>query len=178
VILPDQKTLIGYAPDWKNFNERRCSMEDITSENHFKPLIKFGYFKKRIFHFHYNEFLNCLIVSSDGNKVVQFDMSHGKSNLKIVKNYVFDPDFKIKCIAISKHLAAVGGKNGSIHFLDLFKKTILDVIIDSTAVSNLYSMKLCSVLNNVYLCLTGCEYDYSDEKTDLFDVTEIMKLCL
>ena len=72
-----------------------------------------------------------------------------------------------------------GGTNRSLAFIDIENRHYIGKI-DGLAVSLINSIELCKVEKNksdikLLLTVTGKNYDYSDSKTDVLDITEFIK---
>jgi hypothetical protein len=179
--LPDDTAVVGVAPYLYNNPDDEefhfITMEDFTYKNSADRIKVFGSFSENILNLHFSQGLNCLFASTSDNIIKQFDLSKGASELRLIKEYKFDPKFYITKFTICEGLLAVANQKGEVHFIDVIQREILNVSI-VTAVKSIASLKLCKVMGNVYLCVCGGEYQYSSEKTDLYDVSGIRNLSI
>ena len=76
----------------------------------------------------------------------------------------------------SGNFAVIGGDKGMIILIDMETKQVITKGI-KTAIKCLYSLKFCRISQNeLHLAVGGYQKDYSNSKTDLFDVSNFLNL--
>ena len=139
------------------------------------PITLFGNNQKTIFITIFNEKLNFLVTVEERGSIIQYDLNPGRSNLRILKEYKDFEKFHFNVGLDFGFLLALGGEDSKVRFVDLRKRCALKEVI-KTSVKFIYTMEFCRMdINKVYLCVSGQYYDYSKEKTDIFDVSELIK---
>ena len=96
---------------------------------------------------------------------------------KVIKNYGDIGIGQLYSSAKLGRLAVFGGNYSEIVFIDTLTKQILFERI-KVAIKVIYSLEFCIMdkkNNKVLLSISGCGSDYSDNKTDLLDVSAICK---
>ena len=124
----------------------------------------------------FNQNLNSLLVGKENGCLLQFERDLF-GDLKKLKDY---GDIELGEISASDWLgdfAVVGGDTWMISLINMKKREVIQKKI-KTAIELIYSLQFCKVsLNQIYLVVGGIgRKDYSDSKTDWFDVSDFFNL--
>ena len=173
-ILSDEKTVVGV--DYEGDSDVLI-LENITKyiDSSYLP-IRFGEHKRLIKTILYNKKINALLVGDTSGRVIQYDLGSSVTiRPKMVKDYGM---FKIRSANSSANfgnLAVIGGE-GQYLFIIINMKT-RQVIAKSeiSAIKDVSSINLCLINNNSQLALTlsGKISEYTEQKTDIYDITEV-----
>ena len=168
-MLDDAKHVIGVdARDGS-----KMILENIENGSIFEFQGNFttGYFITIPFYDEETGFLYCGEIEGELQKL-KFD--NEKKTCKLVKNY---GDLEIgRNTSYYRFLDNVffGGNEGKIKVLDLSTAEFFPDYL-YTSIGWIISLQICrKSLDKIYLTVTGSEYDYSDDKTDLFDVSGLL----
>ena len=169
VVLDDAKHVIGIdASDAGNLiieNVKNSKAKKFTvtkfDNNHIKNL-------------YYHEDTNSLYCGDFNGQLYKYKVNF-KS--KTCEKYNYYGDLGIGWI-ISSHrflqFVFFGGSEKKIKVLDLSTDQLLPGNLD-TSIEYIYSLKVCvKSLKEIYLAVSGAGFDYSDDKTDLFEVSSLL----
>ena len=123
---------------------------------------------------HLLDSLNHLIIATQNEQVIQFDLNPGRSIHKIQKIYYVSIGL-VSVISSCGNLVALGGKSAVFQFIDAKKRLLFDVIYP---VANRYirSLEFCRVSKwKTLLCVGGKYTNFSQKKTNVFDVTKLVE---
>ena len=167
--MPDQKTLFGV--DYNN--RKKLITEDITEKNSKKAVNEHA---DKIWNLVYNEFTNTLIAGDYTGKVIEYKRKGAE--WEVLKTYPFLGIGYIISSFIIGNLVIFGGHN-NIRVVDMEKGEVLGDAF-TTAMGWINSIQVCRVeINNdnkYVLCVSGYSVDYSENKSDIYDITEtVMK---
>ena len=177
-VLPDAQTVIGVNPK----NLRYLQAENLVT-NKVNP--EFANIKDlRITLIAHNTHQQMLLAAQADGKIMAFktdstDLSVTRSALKLGPTGVSGeyhselPGHNVYACDQFGSLTALAG-NGVI-FIDTATNELVDGKLVNTAVSRITSMRLCAAPGKVVMTVTGLDFDYSESKTDVFDVTVLVK---
>lgn len=172
-VLKDEKTILGIN---KN-NTRTIIREDIT--DHSKPIFTYKETKSNIYTLSLNEEADSLVVGEENKlegRVIQYELKSGK----LVKDY---GPVGIGSVISSKNYQNFfifgGYKSSKIQIIDSIRKVVLQEPFE-TAIKIIDSLDFCILNPNApdeqnVLAVAGRQSDYSAGKTDIFDITELIK---
>ena len=169
VVLDDAKHIIGIdASDPKNL-----ILEDVENEKG----DKFGwrdsscYFITNLI---YDEDTGSLYTGDDDGHLLQFKVHTANKTCERVKDF---GDIGIDRIFSSHrfmHFVFFGGSNSKIKILDLSRGELLLGHVE-TSIKYICSLQVCMKSNKqIYLTVSGASFNYSGDKTDLFDLTDLL----
>lgn len=171
VILPEKETII--APS-KSIFSHILVREERLNDNSKDILTFFGESKSIVNSILYNPSLMALLACELSGNVIQYDLSQGRSNYKVVKNYGNLGMGQIHSCVNHGRFAFVAGEKSCFLVIDLFARQIVVEKI-SSAIQKSSSMKICKVKKDTtLLCLSGINPNYSDSKTDVFDISDLV----
>ena len=171
VVLDDAKHVIGVdANDGNNL-----ILEHIEN----KKADKFGWSQSSDDYFttlFYEEDTGFLYNCDDYGDLYKYKVHIESKSCKKVKDF---GNLWIGSI-ISSHrfldFVFLGGSNSKIKVLDLSTGKLLPGHLE-TAIGYIYSLQVCvKSPNHIYLTVSGYYPDYSDKKTDLFDLTDLLNV--
>ena len=186
IVIPDLKSQIEFYVNYENSfavfpdestvaaiqlqNRRVVLQKNLSNSSAFHRVCEH---KNFIFTVILNRQANALLVGDRFGRVAQYDLRRGRSMFKTVKDY---GDLEIGLVssgACFNHLAVLGGDNYRIRIIDVRNRRIIGAPI-VTAIKYICSLKF-GVIDDlrVVLCVTGIYPDYSDSKSDLFDLTKL-----
>ena len=123
----------------------------------------------------FNQNLNSLLVGVRNGCLFQYgrnlfgDFKKQKEYGKVGVGVIIASDW-------SGNFAVVGGRNGKISLIDMTKREVIAKGI-TTAIGEVFSLQFCRVSRNqMYLAVGGKNNDYSNSKTDFFDVSGLFNL--
>ena len=169
VVLDDAKHFIGiYSNDAK-----KLILENVENGS----TVKFIGYKR------YTNFITTLVFdektgslyngNSNGN-LIQHKVDTANQICKEVKNY---GDLGIGKMTSSHRFmdfVFFGGNQGKIKVLDLSTGKLLSGHLE-TSIRKIYSIQVCKKSpKEIYLAVSGWDSDYTDDKTDLFDITDFL----
>ena len=167
VVLPDEKTLIGF-----HFNSSLLQIEDITQN---KFAVKIDSCRSELHTIIFNQELEVLLTGYYNGEAIQY---HKNPNWKQQKNY---GDLQIGNIFSSDQMGCIAVMGGfkrnwkNLRMIDLKEQKIIGSPAE-TAFKSVYS--LCFGITSgskVFLSMGGLTPDYSNGKTDIFDVTNLFE---
>lgn len=150
----------------------------LVFENMAKPeqrncMVQFGETERNILTFLVCESLCTLLVSYSNKVVIQYDLSDGKSFTKIQKRYTDIGNF-YSCTRIGR-FAIFGGASGKLVVIDISKRETVGRP-KTTALKSIWSLRSLTISEDlVYLMASGTSPDYDGVKTDVFDVSRLLK---
>lgn len=149
-------------------------LENLSEKNRKDHLLMFDPKSEKISQILFYESLNSIFVGYENGCLLHCDLNEGVSQLKILKNYEnIGLDGIFTCAQIG-HLAVFGGKNSKIVFIDMRSRKIIGEPIQ-TAYTYVFSLKFCKISNKkTLLSVVGMFPNYSDSRTDIFDVTQLL----
>ena len=122
----------------------------------------------------FNQELNCLLVGYFNGYLIQYQQNTFNS-WKVQNNYGYLKLGSIYSIACSGNIAVVGGECAYIQFINIRTYQIIAQV--PTAIKLIFSLQFCPVHPfKQLLTVGGLLTDYSQSKTDLFDVSPLFKL--
>lgn len=164
LILPDEKTLVGRG-------KSGCLQFEVVPGKEAVVEIDQGEAHTMVF----NPSLNSLLVGYGTRRVSQFE----KDSSGVLKKQM---DYKhigvgwVQASDCSGDIAVVGGSEGKITFIHMRRREVLQRGVQ-TALANIESLQFCRVSQTeMHLVVSGFDLDYSNSKTDLFDVSELFPL--
>ena len=123
----------------------------------------------------FNLNLNSLLVGECNGCLSQYGRNPS-GNFKKQKDYGDVGVGKVYAIEWSGNFAVVGGSNGMISLIDMNRRQVIAQGIE-TAIGIINSLRFCRVSQNeMHLAVGGYRNDYSNFKTDLFDVSKLFNL--
>ena len=123
-----------------------------------------------------DESTGSLLAGDSIGNLVQYDLEDGYE----LKYYIFLGIGSITAVKKLGKVAVFGGQYNCT-FIDLEKRECITQKSVQTAVEGIYSVELVTFVNKfneskVYLTACGGKPDYSQKKTDIFDVTDVFEL--
>jgi WD40 repeat protein len=156
-------------------NRRILCTENITKNTRQESLTCFGTHKQRVSSIISNHSLNLVIVGDRTGSIKQYDLSKGRSHCKLQKEYLDSGLISVCSSAQIGNLVVFGDSNFCVRAFDLRRREIISGLIE-TDVKYVLSLEFCRlVCSKVYLCVTGAYSDCSSDKTNIFDITELVK---
>ena len=175
-VLSNQATIIAVSKaDYKTIIK-----ENIT--DHSEPVVTYTANTGRVYTLAADEANNMLFAGSsnfDDGQVVQYDLANGQA----IKNYF---NVGIDCVLSNfrmKNIWIWGGRGLSkFVVIDSMTRQLVGEPV-TTAINNICSLKVCKVFKNkqnqkVILIIVGKFSNYSNKRTDLFDITQLLSLHL
>ena len=164
-ILPDGETLIGQ-------NNGNLKAEDMGGK---KMRVFIDQKRSQIETMIFNQNLNSLLVGERNGCVSQYGKEFS-GDFKKQKEYGDIQGGKLLASDWSGDFEVVGGEKGVITLIDMNKRKVIQKGI-RTAIGCVSSLQFCRVSQNeMHLAVGGLERDYSNFKTDLFDVSDLFNL--
>jgi hypothetical protein len=169
MILPDEKTIIGIVC---GNNQNVMAMEDITNPG--ASVSIFGSGGNQIYSILPSKDFKFLFVGDHNGNLHQYNLDKISNKWTHAKNHGNIGLSHITSSTSFENLAIFGGCNSHIRILDMAKKQIF-IGPFKTALKYVYSLQACRVSRSKVL-LTAVGYDpkYSNSKSDLFDITELL----
>ena len=165
-MLPDGKTLLGGSGLFVGV----LQTEDITQEKSLMIIDQGSYIFTMIF----NQSLNSLLIGNINRSVLQYERD-SSGILRKKKDY---GDIGVGCVLASDSsgdFAVVGGDNGIIKLIDMRTRKVFEKGIE-TAIGRIESLQFCRVsTTEMHLVVGGRGRNYSDSKTDLFDLSKLFQ---
>ena len=172
IVFPDRKTIVGAA--YKH-HLKEPAIEDITSSQQENTEMGFGGQEGSIKTFFVHPQLNMLFVAGDFAQVAQYDLSPGRSRLKMVKLFRIQGMAHFWASARFGNLAVFGDCDYHFVFVDLLSRKVIGSKV-KTAIQYICSLKFCRVSDSrILLCVTGEHPHYGNSETDVFDVSLFLK---
>jgi hypothetical protein len=169
-VLPDGKTIIG--EDYDNYY--MLVSEDIT-KNEKGASTEIHKRQDNIYTMFYHEVSESLFAGGCDKKLVQYKKLKDSQSWILVKDY---GDVGIGCIYSVEqigNLLVLGGSNNKVIAIDCVNQKALEGTVD-TAIICIHSLQVCELPNQeIYLSVSGEGMSYSDEKSDLYNVTDLAK---
>ena len=163
LLLPDGKTFIGGKSD-------SLKSEDITGKQGPMRIDK----GNKIFTMGFNPKINSVLVGFANKWVSQYGRD-SSGVMKMLRNYKDVGVGDVFASDIAGDIAVVGGQHGKITFINMQTRTLLQKGIQ-TAIKQIWSLKFCRISETeMHLIVGGRGKDYSDSKTDLFDVSSLFQ---
>ena len=176
--MKDESTIIGVQyEEWKNNILIIEVLHKINYKSNLSP-IKFGVHNDTICTILFNEMLNTLLVGDYTGRVVQYNLNSSFYTPKMVKDYGKLENGEITSSAQFGTIATMKRSGRSLFtFINMNTRKIFIKHINS-AIQYIYSMHFCRVKQNSALALvfSGECPNFSYDKTDIFDVTEIFNI--
>ena len=168
-VMDDAKHVIGVDPR----DARNLILENIENGK----ADKFGWeknFSYLIGTLVYDKDMGSLYMGFDYDRLYKYKLDKKNKTCKRVKDF---GDLGIGCISSSHrfmHFVFFGGDQGKIRILDLSTGELLPVHLE-TSIGWICSLQVCvKSKDEIYLAVSGCDNDYSNDKTDLFDLTDLL----
>jgi hypothetical protein len=167
LILPNQKTVIGIDSTGK-----KLIMEDITDDC--SP-VQFGRRKEDINTLIFMEESNMLLAGGDDEKIIQYHLDSEKKVWNQVKEYELGIG-QIKSSVRIGHLVICGARGTyKIRVLDSQNMKILGKAF-KTAIQDIFSLSIGEISDSkILLSISGCWSNYSSNKSDIVDITDLVK---
>ena len=170
-VLADEKTIIG--PIYK-YRSRQLALEDVTKTKQKDSLVIFGKHQKAITTISICEDFGYALVGDKSGSAVQYDLGEGRSKFKVLRDYANLGIGELLSSASKGHLVVFGGNESKFVVIDVQSRRILGVPT-VTAVNLILSVAICSVSDSkCFVCVTGQGLDYSGNKSDVFDFSELV----
>ena len=159
----------------QNYNKNLVIIEDVTKQNEYKILEEKVYSEKSyISCLHLCESLHCILTGDDKGRVKQFVIHEGRGFFKLVKDYGNLGTSEVRCFSGFSFIVFVAGEKG-IKAIDLKTREIIEFHL-SNAIGLISTIQICGISSDkVYLVVGGYVPDYSCMKTDIFDVSNLLR---
>lgn len=175
-VLSNERSIVGVQYKYGSKNNIILK-EDILNDNpDYGPQVFAILNLHNVYTLLADEETGSLLAGDSIGNLVQYDLEDGYE----LKYYIF---LGIGSITSVKHLGKIGVFGGQYNctFIDLERRECLTQKSLRTAVEGIYSVELISLVNRfkenkVYLTVCGGKPDYSQKKTDIFDVTDVFEL--
>lgn len=171
-LLSDDATILGF-----NYKEPSTIIKETISDLS-QPIISYIANVNSVYSIEVDESNNMLFAGCDNDnfgQVVQFDLATGQ----VIKNYCqIDTSCIMSNIRLGSLLIFGGYDSSHIIVIDPVNRKILSDRV-STAVSFIHSIAFCTIDASdpkVLLFVVGKLYNYSQGKTDIFDITALLKV--
>ena len=166
-ILPDQQTFIGV------WTQHRTTPLIENIANPFLP-VKLVEHQSDIITVIPNGDHTELLVGDKSGRLAQYGMTDGHSMARLIKDYGNSGVHSVLSGARIGYLVAVGGSNYAVKMVDMRSRRVLEGRL-TTAIKAVESVKFCAMSESkVLLSISGKNPSYSDQKTDIFDVSELV----
>ena len=187
-ILNDQNTIIGCVfKCHEDYKEYRMKIDDydssklqfLTRENISKDTLfnsRFGEHSHFISNIIVNEKLNWLLTADWNGDLVKYSLSKNHCR-KVIKYFGNLNIGEIRSSCTLGNLTVFGGHNRKIILIDNYNNKIVSAPI-KVAIELIYSLQFCfnhSRNDKVFLAISGGDKDYSESKSDVLDMTPIIK---
>jgi hypothetical protein len=171
LVFPDGKTIIGVEDQ----DSYKLFMEDITRNDN-TAYRQIAEHENTIFTVLYNPVSKTLIGGDKDGRVVQYEEGANKETWTMVKDY---GDLGIGWIISMDQIGDIlifgGYESYSIKALDIGNKKLLPGTL-KTATRNVFCLRFCELPEKkVFLSVCGEYPNYSNEKTDIYDATELAR---
>lgn len=175
-VLSNERSIVGVQYKYGSKNNIILK-EDILNDNpDYGPQVFAILNLHNVYTIMADEATGSLLAGDSIGNLVQYDLEDGYE----LKYYIF---LGIGSITSVKHLGkiAVFGGQYNCTFIDMERRECLTQKSLRTAVEGIYSVELITMVNRfkenkVYLTVCGGKPDYSQKKTDIFDVTDVFEL--
>lgn len=175
-VLSNERSIVGVQYKYGSKNNIILK-EDILNDNpDYGPQVFAILNLHNVYTILADESTGSLLAGDSIGNLVQYDLEDGYE----LKYYIF---LGIGSITSVKHLGkiAVFGGQYNCTFIDMERRECLTQKSLRTAVEGIYSVELITLVNRfkenkVYLTVCGGKPDYSQKKTDIFDVTDVFEL--
>ena len=165
-MLPDGKTIVGVDPK----TQKNMILEDITLNKH----TSFGNHTGSITCLLYDQTTQTLFAGDNEDRVIQYEKITKDESFKLTEDY---GDVGLGTVLSSTQVGefgVFGGSRGRIMVIDIKNRQRVDRFI-YTAFGNIRSLEVCKMPNlKILLSVTGRDPDYSEDKSDLFDLTGVL----
>ena len=169
VVLEDSKHVIGVDPN----DGRNLIFENVETQKAFKFRCSESTYYL-IVTLVYVEKTGSLYTGDRDGHLQKYKIDEANKTFQKVKNY---GKIGIDLIYSSQrflHLVFFGGNESQIKVLDLSTSKLLPGRLE-TAIEYIYSIQVCVISHNqIYLAVFGTDTHYSDDKTDLFEVSGLL----
>ena len=174
-VLSNERSIVGVQYKYGGKNNIILK-EDILNDNpDYGPQIFALLNLHNVYTVMADEETGSLLAGDSIGNMVQYDLEDGFE----LKYYIF---LGIGSITAAKSLGKIAVLGGQYNctFIDLQRREIVLQKSLKTAVEGIYSVELIQMINKyrekkVYLMASGGKPDYSQKKTDVFDVTEVFE---
>ena len=170
-VSPDQKTVFGIQ---HQNNPRVIQKENIVDRQ--CPIVSFTGPEFCAFSVQMFPEIDCFVAVEDNDsrgKVTQICLSSGK----VIKEYTNLGIGKIFTAKRIKNLCFLGGNNFLIRVIDVFSRSLI-LGPFKTSIGDILSIQICPVTtesHKIFLGITGRFLDFSNDKTDLFEITKFVE---
>ena len=168
-VLDDAKHVIGIDAS----DPSKLIIENIET----RKADKFGWTKSSLYYYFttllYDEDTGFLYSGDDCARLYKYKIDKTSKSCERVKAY---GNLRIGCITSSHrfmHYVFFGGYDRNIKVLDLLTGKLLPGDLE-TSIGCICSLQVClKSKDEIYLAVSGTYYDYSDDKIDLFNLTDL-----
>ena len=169
VVLDDAKHVIGIHPS----NEKTLILENVENGSMVK-FISNSFKRNYIMTLVFDQDTGSLFSGDRDGQLIQHKVDITNKTCKYIKNYEKHGIGQITSCHRLLHFVFFGGDKGKIRVLDLSSGELLQGHLE-TSISSIYSLQVC-VKNEreVYLAVSGSRPNYSNDKSDLFDITDFL----
>ena len=149
----------------KNLVLEKISHGDIISVEHF------GVHDDTVNSVLVNKRVGALLVGDSEGRLVQYDLSEGRSMLRVQRDYGEIHSGQISCFAALGQFAFIGTFDYVVKVVDMRRRLLLSGSV-TTAIQIIYSLQICRVTSNkVFLTVTGKNPNYLSGQSDIYDVS-------
>lgn len=175
-VLSNERSIVGVQYKYGGKNNIILK-EDILNDNpDYGPQIFALLNLHNVYTILADEETGSLLAGDSIGNLVQYDLEDGFE----LKYYIFLGIGSITAVRCLGKIAILGGQYNCT-FIDLQKRECIMEKSIKTAVEGIYSVELYQMINKfnenkIYLLVSGGKPDYSQKKTDIFDVTDVFEL--
>ena len=165
-------TLIGVE-----FRQEPCNILVQENFRHNNVLIKFKAGNSTVTTVRAIPKLDCILAGDYSGNLFQLFCTGNNNKHKLAKTYGYSGIGRVFSTAVFNQIVFIGGF-GFISAVNVKNGTLLKLGY-KTAVQWIMSLTLCMMKNKIVLAVNGTDHDFSDQKTDLVDVSSLLvHLCL
>jgi hypothetical protein len=175
-VLSNERSIVGVEYKYGGKNNVILK-EDILNDNpHYGPQVFAILNLHNVYTILADEKTGALLAGDSIGNLVQYDLEDGHE----LKYYIFLGIGSITSVKLLGKVAVFGGQYNCT-FIDLERRECITQKSLKTAVEGIYSVELITFVNRfnenkVYLTACGGKPDYTQKKTDIFDVTDVFEL--
>lgn len=164
-VLPDGKTVIAV----NHKNEQFLMAENFADVK--SPVIV-GKHDHLILTVALNRDCGLILVGDSSGRVVQYAITNGIWRIQQVYGDIGVGE--VWSSARVNHLVIFGGNTGRFRVIDSRNRRVIKQPV-LTAVKCIYSLSICRRRESVMLAVSGRSYDFSGDKSDLFDLSRLVE---
>jgi hypothetical protein len=170
IVLPDGKTIFG-----EEYGNSSMLISEDISKNESDACIEVDKRGKTICTLFYDEVSESLFAGGWDEKLGQYKKSKDSQSWTMVKDYGNMGIGWIYSVAQIGNLLIFGGNHTKLIAIDGVNQRQLEGGVD-TAIGLVFSLQVCELPDEeMYLSVNGENISYSDDKTDLFDATDLAR---